>query len=265
MTFPDSERVVYKEHTLSEVVCQLNFPAILAIASEHPVALQERLRERYPFYTTTEPAGGMPGIAELLDRIPGAPPEFRKHQFTTADGERTITLGPRLLSITEKQYVEWPQFRAEVEAARAALEDVYRPHSYTRVGLRYQDVIDARAIAPDSEWRELVNPHLIGLLGAPEGDINSAVREISSNVRLRLDGAEDAFVHVNHGLAQRVDEPTHRVYLIDADYFTERHVEGGDVDELLGYFNVEAGRLFRWAISDAARDALGRRSAVPVE
>ena len=266
MTFPHSDRVVYAEDTLAEVACQLNFPPILAIGNEDPVALQEQLRDRYPYYDTEE-VGAPPQLAGLLARLPGQPPIATKHRFTSADGDRSVIIGPRVIAISDKKYEEWPTFRTEIQRVRDAIEEIYHPPFYTRVGLRYQDVIDGERIAPDTPWRELINPQLIGPLGAPDETIRTSVREIASNVRITLDGAEDSFVHLNHGLAQNVEEPTKRVYLIDADYFTERQIEKESVNELLGYFNLEAGNLFRWAISDTARAALGARhdTAVRVE
>lgn len=50
MPFPESPRVVYKEHPLSQVIGQLRFPRILCIDSEAPVAYQEKIRKQYPLF-----------------------------------------------------------------------------------------------------------------------------------------------------------------------------------------------------------------------
>jgi uncharacterized protein (TIGR04255 family) len=261
MTFPESQRVVYAADTLVEVVCQLNFPPVLSIGSETPVALQDRLRAIYPLYATVQPLGAPPELAALIQQLPNQLPQSMQHRFTTADEQRSITVGPRMLAVTTSNYDEWPVFLEEIETARAAVEEIYRPAFYGRVGLRYQDVIDQEAIGLDAPWSELITPTLLGLFGASEPEIRNAVKESGANVRLELDGAQGAFVHINHGLAQR-ENSDHRVYLIDADYFTERQIQGGEVREQLEYFNAEAGRLFRWAITDTLRDALGRRDDI---
>jgi uncharacterized protein (TIGR04255 family) len=263
MTFPESERVVYAADTLVEVACQLNFPPVLAIGIETPVALQERLRAEYPLYEPIPPFGGAPPqLAALIQQLPNAPNQALQHRFTTADGTSSVTVGPQLLAITTSAYKEWPVFLASVEAARAAVEEIYRPSFYTRVGLRYQDVIDPNELKLDASWAELLSPTLVGFFGASEPEIRNAVRESGSNVRIALDGATDSFVHINHGLAQKGDGDDERVYLIDADYFTNRQRDSGEINGLLGYFRQEAGRLFRWAITDTLRDALGRRDVV---
>jgi uncharacterized protein (TIGR04255 family) len=262
MTFPESERVVYEANTLSEVACQLNFPPVLAVTGETPIALQERLRATYPLYESIPPFGGAPPqLAALIQQFPNAPSQALQHRFTTADGANSITVGPQMLAVTTTAYKEWPVFLESIQAAKAAVEEIYSPAFYTRVGLRYQDVIDRAGLHLDAGWAELLSPTLLGFFGAHEPEIREAVRESGSNVRIALDGAEDATVHINHGLAQREDSDE-RVYLIDADYFTNRQREAGEINELLGYFNKEAGRLFRWAITDTLRSALGKRDVV---
>jgi uncharacterized protein (TIGR04255 family) len=261
MTFPESERVVYAVHTLTQVVCQLNFPPILSISAEPPAALQDLLRPNYPLYETVEPVGAPPEIAALMARLPLQIGQSVQHRFSTADGKRSITVGPRMLAISETDYDAWPAFRTEIEAARAALESIYRPAFYIRVGLRYQDVIDRNAFQLKLAWPDLINPSMIGMLGVEFDAIREAVTEAASNVLIRLDGAQNAFVRINHGLAQQEGD-SNLVYLIDADYFTDDRKEGSEVLELLGYFNAEAGKLFRWAITDTLRDALGRRDDV---
>src|ERR1700683_4671264 len=169
MTFPESQRIVYAADTLAEVVCQLNFPPVLSIGTETPVALQERLRSAYPLYETVQPFGGAPPqLAALIQRLPNAPPQSIQHRFSTADESSSITVGPQLLAITTSNYDEWPVFLKSIEAARVAVEDVYGPAFYTRVGLRYQDVIDPKAIGIDATWADLLSPTILGFFGAPE-------------------------------------------------------------------------------------------------
>jgi uncharacterized protein (TIGR04255 family) len=269
MTFPESPRVIYAEHTLSQVVCQLNFPPILAIGAQPPVVLQDRLREDYPLYETNSVGGPLqmpdapPALSAILTQLPLGQPQTTQHRFTTADGTRSITVGPRLLAIEETQYTEWDALRAEIESARAALEAVYRPAFYTRIGLRYQDVLDRALLDADAPWADLITPVFLGLLGAEDDEIQNAVREIGSLVLLHLDGAPEAFVRINHGLIEPEDDAGRQLYVIDADYFTQERKEGSEVRGLLDYFNHEAGCLFRWAVTPALRDALGRRDDLP--
>ena len=53
MLFPPTQRVIYHENPLVEVVCQFRFPTILKIDAEIPVAFQEAVRSTFPDYTPT--------------------------------------------------------------------------------------------------------------------------------------------------------------------------------------------------------------------
>jgi uncharacterized protein (TIGR04255 family) len=263
MTFPESPRVVYEQDTLSRVVCALNFPPILSIGSEMPAALQEALRTEYPLYEA-RPTGGQlqlagapPGLADLLGQFPlGQGQMALQHRFTTEDESRSVVVGPRLLAVEDTEYEQWPSFYENVAKARAAVEDIYRPAFYARVGLHYQDVIRREMLKEDAKWTDVIKPTFLGLLGAPEVD---SVTELASAALVVLDLPE-SYVRINHGLA--TDESTNDVvYLIDADFYTDKRCDGGDIDDVLGYFNSEAGNLFRWAITSELHDALGRRDA----
>ena len=62
--FSKEPRCRYRAHPLSEVICQLRFPEILAIGAEVPVAFQEAIRGEYPqFYRRQEaPAPKITGV-----------------------------------------------------------------------------------------------------------------------------------------------------------------------------------------------------------
>ena len=262
MTFPQSPRIVYKQDTLSQVICALSFPPILSIGTETPAALQEALRAEYPLYET-EPAGPQlqlegqapPRILEMLGQFglgQGRLPQ--RHRFSTEDQARSVVVGPRLLAVQDNAYHEWGVFSRFVAAARDAIERIYHPAFYTRVGLRYQDVIRKQMLKDDAQWTDVVKPAFLGLLGTPEFH---AVQELTSMALVGLD-RPGSLVRLNHGLG--IDEETNdSVYVIDADFYTEEKCNGSDIDGLLGYFNAEAGNLFRWAITPALHDSLGRR------
>ena len=268
MTFPQSPRVVYDQDTLGQVVCALSFPPILTIGTETPAALQEALRVDYPLYETS-PAGAQlqiegdapPGMLEVLSQIGlgqaglGGRQAPQQHRFLTADRTRTVVVGPRVLALEVTDYSEWGDFSRHLNAARAAVEEIYQPAFYSRVGLRYQDVIRRGMLKDSSNWTDVIKPPFLGLLGAKE---LSSIQEQGTVALIALD-RQGSFIRLNHGLG--IDEDTKEsVYVIDADFYTEERQHGTDIDDLLRYFNVEAGNLFRWAITPALHDALGPRT-----
>lgn len=259
MTFPQSERVVFGVNTLSEVTCQLQFPPILSIGAEAPTAFQERIRSAYPLYEREQAIGVPPEIAGLLQQVPNVqPPQDVLHRFYTEDRTRFITLASQFVALTEKSYTQWERMRPEVRQAQATLEETYSPAFYSRIGLRYQDVIDKELVGvSDQGWDALLNPDFAGLLGTEDISVRDGVREIASNALIELDSVQGGCVRLQHGLARSSDDPK-LVYLIDADYFTATRHERGDLFATVDHFNREAGNLFRWAISPLLHDALGR-------
>jgi uncharacterized protein (TIGR04255 family) len=252
--FPSSPRVVYGRNPLVEVICQLRFPTILEIAAKEPADFQERVRESYPLYKGPE-AGVVPReLAEVLSRLPiQMTAEDNSHKFAAAESERLITLARDFVAVTEKKYRRWEQFRDEIVRAKDALEEIYRPAFYTRIGLRYQDVIDKATLGLDGEpWSELINPSLAGLLGSR--GLREIVREVEGVAILDIDEVvTGASVTVRHGLASVENR---RVYLIDVDCFTAGRSNLNDVIGILDSFNRLAGDLFRWAITAKLTAAL---------
>ncbi len=264
MPFPESARLVFGLNPLQEVVCQLRFPTILEIKTSEPASFQKRLKPGYPLYNREEMAGlpaeiraAVPAdISDILARLPiGRRGEDGVHKFSTENSGRTISLAPEFLAVTESEYGRWEQFRSEIELAREALEKEYEPAFYSRIGLRYIDIIDREELdLGDTPWSDLIEPPTIGMLGASE--VSPKVQEINSVVLVELgdDLVPGGRVRVRHGLMKL--ENAHDVYRVDADFFTGERSNASDVVGILDVFNKVAGNLFRWTITDTLQRAL---------
>src|SRR5437867_910928 len=96
MPFPDSQRVIYTQNPLHEVICQLRFPPILRIDAEPPAAFQERLRAMYPLFREIEqdlPFDNAP--AEFAKILKGALLNRTRamgYEFVSEDGAWLVTL-----------------------------------------------------------------------------------------------------------------------------------------------------------------------------
>ena len=265
MTFPESPRVIYKQNPLEEVLCQLRFPTILEIKTVDPAAFQNEIRSRYPLYSKEGDDSLLSGslglpkeVADIVAQFPIARRESVTHKFLTESSERYISLAPEFLAVTETDYTRWEDFKAQIALAMKAVETEYHPSFYSRIGLRYVDIIDKANIGlSEATWDSLINPAVIGMLGAP--DVGDRVREISSIVLIELDDevVRGGGVRVRHGLVKAEDD--REVYKIDVDSFTAERSGSKDVLRILDIFNRLAGNFFRWAITDKLRDALGPR------
>lgn len=260
MPFPESPRVFFRNNPLVEVVCQLRFPPILRIATEEPAEFQEVIRDEYPMYRREKPVFESEEIEDLVRQI-GLLKDTERviHKFLTEDEGRYISLAREFVAVTEHSYREWQEFVAEIHRMMDAVQDTYAPKAYSRIGLRYRDVIDREALGlEDAPWAELLNSSLLGLLG--EDRLAPRVQNTRSQVEFRLDDPAGSRCTLRHGFAQRSDGDV-TVYLVDADFHTQHKMGGEDALDALERFNRVAGNLFRWAITSVLERALEPENA----
>jgi uncharacterized protein (TIGR04255 family) len=256
VAIPDSRRVVFRRNPLAEVICQFRFPTILAISAEPPAEFQERVRESYPLFEKAEPSPGWPSeLAPVLSRLPvQLAAENAGYKFLTEDRHRSISLTQDFVAVSESSYTRWEQFRRELELAERAAREVYRPAFYSRVGLRYQNLIDKVALGLEGNtWRQMIKPLFAGLLCAEE--LADRVQQTVSQTVVRIDEVQGARVKLIHGLVQAV-QSQRLAYLIDADFFMEERCDSERAFAALDVFHGLAGNLFRWAITDTLERAL---------
>lgn len=259
MPIPESQRVVYKKTPLIEVICQVRYPSIFRIESEHPVQFQSILASDFPVAQEKQVVTQIP--AEVLSILPEVVqrslPLARAYDFSSRDGVWTVSLTRDFLSLATKGYRRWEEFRTLLEKCLHALQAVYSPPFYLRVGLRYQDIISRSALGLKRvSWSELLNPAIAGELNDP--NLAQDVTERLTVTLLRLPEYH-ALVRIQHGLVgyqREANESRETCYLIDCDFFTEKQTEVQDVYRVLGYLNRQAGHLFRWSISETLHRAL---------
>jgi len=258
MPFPESPRVIYENNPLTLVICQLRFPAILRIASDQPSDFQDRIRALYPIYRQKTIPSLPPQVLEVIANLPfPPPPEGPSHEFVSEDNSRQITLTRDFIAITDSNYQGWEHFLQAIEMAKQALEDYYNPSFYTRLGLRYRDVIDPLRIEPaPSSFASLLTPAIAGILASEQ--LAPHIKQTSSQALIELPDMPDAFLQLRAGLVD-VDTDPHQAYEIDADFFISGRSSSDDVLPILRRFNRAAGNFFRWAITSALHEALHPR------
>ena len=261
MLFPESPRESYDENPIVEVICQLRFPPILDISAKKPAEFQGLVRRDYPLFREGPPGLELPpGIPEEFAKViaalpPVGTPVSPEYRFLTEDEAKTISFSQDFLAFSVNKYDRWEHFREDFLAAEAAFRRVYEPAFYSRVGLRYRDIVDKDALGlGDSPWRDLLNIELIGVLGAD--DIGDAVVETRGQSLITLNGNAQGYIRIQHGIVQS-RETEHDLYLIDADLHTVERTDIENAAKILDIFNKSAGYFFRWAISPKLREALG--------
>lgn len=263
MLFPESERVLYKNNPLVEVICQFRFPTILRIRERQLADFQDIIRKDYSVYTEQEPSFGVPPqvpkeLAIIIEQINiPIPPGLVSHRFSTKDSQRFISLRDESMSLAETKYERWELFREEIVKAESALKRIYEPAFYSRVGLRYRDIISRRSLGlTNVGWQDLIKTHIIAELGDKE--VSDAILRIQTRVIIKIADIPNGQVVLNHGLITP-NGSDEECYLIDADFSVERKEGLDEPFEILGEFNRMAGRLFRWTITTRLHNAMEPR------
>src|SRR5690606_4546491 len=91
------------------------------------------------------------------------------------------------LTVRTERYVRWDAFVPHVRAALAAYLDTYPSGPFTRIGLRYIDLVSRERLnLKGARWVELIKRSALGLLSEDEIPIES-VEELKSATVLKLD------------------------------------------------------------------------------
>lgn len=264
MLFPESERVLYEKNPLAEVVCQFRFPTILRIRERQLADFQDRIREDYPVYSEQGPSVAVPPqlpkelIAVLEQMKMPIPLGLITHRFSTKDSLRFVSLSDEFMALTQTKYERWESFREEVAKVESALKEVYNPAFYSRIGLRYRDIISRRSLSlTDVGWQDLLKSQFIAELG--DKDISGAIARIQTQTVIKITEIPGGQITLIHGLIKPPGSDEER-YMIDADFSVARQEVVDEPFKILDKFNRLAGQLFRWAITERLHIAMEPRA-----
>ena len=264
MLFPESERVLYEKNPLVEVVCQFRFPTILRIREGQLSDFQVRIQQDYPIYSEREPSLAVPPqvpkeLVAILEQIKmPIPAGLLTHRFHSKDSLRFISLSDEFMALASKKYDRWESFKEEVVKAESVLKEVYNPTFYSRIGLRYRDMISRRELKlTNVGWQELLKPYIIAELG--DTDVSDAIARIQTRTVIKISEIPDGQITLIHGLT-KPPESDEECYMIDADFSVERKEGVDEPFEILERFNRLAGRLFRWSITERLHSAMEPRA-----
>lgn len=255
MGFPETERVIYGRNPLVEVICQLRFPTILKIEAEAPAAFQDAIRRDYPELQQQQQVVKLPNVPVLQQALTKMSALTRMtHEFISADGQWKVSLVREFIALSTTSYERWEEFRERLDQVVGALASIYEPAFFSRVGLRYRDVISRSMLGLEGvDWAELLTPALSAELS------DRALRaSVTENVHQVLFSFPElgGDVRLQHGLAVDEEREQQQVYVIDADFYTQARVPPGEELALLDRFNRQAGCLFRWCIQPRLHEAM---------
>lgn len=257
MPFPACDRLIFTKNPLDEVICQLRFPPILSIDIEIPAKFQEAIRDEYPLYRETLevklnlPKSTKKAIPLELQELQSS--GIKNYEFKSDDEKWKVNLTNNFIALSTSQYQRWEEFKRHLVKPLSALMEIYRPVRFTRIGLRYRDVIKRSALGlEDVPWSDLLRPYILGILTEP--NVGKQIDGLSHTTEIRL-ADQKSIVRIADGLVEDVD--TGEIcYGIDSDFYVEGKIETSKAVDQLDFFNQRSSRLIQWCITERLRDAM---------
>jgi uncharacterized protein (TIGR04255 family) len=256
MKLPDYERVIYEHNPLIEVVAQIRFPTILKITSQEPVDFQDSVRFEYPIFEASRNLQIPVEFSNILTQFNSNIASDLTYEFKSEDLSWQISLDKNSITLVTNKYERYEKFIERFKHAVESFEKIYNPSFYSRIGLRYRDLIIRSKLNINSKtWIELIPKHIASELHTPE--LEESIINFVKNLQLRTEFGQ---VNFNHGLVQvrdierNIDETA---YLLDADFFTEEKIERGEnVWNKFYNANRTARNLFRWSITEELHSSM---------
>jgi len=257
MPFPEAPRVVFEKNPLDQVICQLRFPPILRIDTETPSDFQDEIQGAFPLYSaTSEFQFTFP--AEITDLPPGVSPTITQpsgwmnHQFASEDELWKVSLTRQFIALTSNRYGRWEEFKEKLNIPLNALLKSYSPSGFSRVGLRYIDVIRRSALGLSNVgWNSLLKPYVLGLLSSDVGD---HIQGYEGRYEIGLSD-NSSMVRIITRLVES-SESGEVCYMIDSDFFHVGKINTEAALEKLDYFKAHGSRLFQWCITERLYEAM---------
>lgn len=268
MRLKQVDRVRYIQNPLVEVVAQLRFPRILEIDDQLPSEFQRALREDYPLLEAHEEAFSITiGYGPTKNMVDDLPKRTTVYHFIAPDQVWRISLSSEFVALTCNKYEKWEDFQPRLIAALETVKALYSITHWTRLGLRYRDLIIREDIGlKDVSWRELLASPLLGAsiadsLAEGDGISETDILAAQSYVIFQL---EDCALGLRYGIVQK-EQTGDQAYMIDADFYLDHQAQVARLDfdvikQHLEKFHAHSGAVFRGCIQPRLHEALGPQS-----
>lgn len=241
------KRVKYGKQPLVEVICQFRFPTILSINATDPVGFQEEIRTDFPYYRKIVNENEIVINDEKRSLV-----KETNHEFISTDKKTKVNLTSSFLAVSSLNYDRWEKFKEQINAVLLVFEKIYKPTFYTRVGLRYKDVIDRRKLCMSERgWVELIRPNILGIIDKTN---QSTIRQWSVKSEYAF-ADSDIATKQSFFLAEKTGDAL-PVMVFDCDYFKGGNISLLDVDKLTDRLHDKSSTFLRNAITEELHNAM---------
>jgi uncharacterized protein (TIGR04255 family) len=237
--FPETDRVIYRRNPLAQVSCRVRFGELLEIRAGEPVEFHQAIRDTFP----------MVDRQRLSDED-----KTVLREFISPEGAWKVRLAPHLLEITTNEYERWEDFSKTAFRVLGAFRDCYALGRFTRIDLRYIDVLQRQPLGLDHEWHELLNDEITGPMLA--NCLPEKFKGYNQSLDFVLDPQRQSMARLELAITELDEPPGEFATLIDLDLFQPNPRSPKDAEETLDHLHEYSGRIFRGCISERLHQAL---------
>lgn len=230
-----------KNNPLERVLIQLRFHPILLIDSKEPVDFQEKIRDKFPYYSSF--INKLSNNNELQDIKKNY--IFRKNQ----NGNEYIILNRDSISLNTDKYDKWENFKKNFKLALDSFESIYKPNLYTRIGLRYTDIISRKKLnKPKYKWSNLINEKYLGFISEEFEIIYNKNQYI-----IRLD-KKNNIANISTSIEKR--DYDNNCFCIDTDLSFIGEVKNNEIEKRINCLHSYSRPIFRNIITKKLHEIL---------
>ena len=239
----------YKRNFLDQVICRVDFPLILRLKKESPIEFQEKIKHLFPKASEAVIIGAKVGEQDPLSVEVREPAP--RWEFYTRNLKKKLILQSQFLALEDHEFASFERFEDFCFPAIDALNSIYGPPLFTRLGLRYINIVELPEGDP-LDWDGFFDRRLTAHLQFEHG---CQLIDTLQTIRLRK---KHTTTVIRCGL-QNPDAPSpvkRRRFVLDIDCFLKQDFETDDVKAQLLLLNEQAVDIFERSIDDSLRELM---------
>jgi uncharacterized protein (TIGR04255 family) len=248
-------RQTFGRNALTRVVFELRFKPVLTITEGKGIpSFQEKLRGTFSEFQATDTTTlniAPSRTSEAAQPILNVTRE-KRFLLSKSDDTESVVLTSSALVLECKRYQTREQFIPDILMAVAALREVYDPIHPTRIGLRYQNVVDSAVLSQDLNrsvgLEEILQPDF---LRAPGNLADMSRTTLMTEVRSPVETSAGGWMTLRSGVTP---SPTGKICKIEMDRYSEGPIGLEGLEGVLREFSDDTAVLFHAAAGAAFKE-----------
>jgi uncharacterized protein (TIGR04255 family) len=249
LTGPLPPEVPLARAPLVRVIAQIRFPTVASIERTDAIApFQEAIRSRYTVLRSERTQDLMIGIGTVQATEPQLVWRFSETQDVTG---WTLSLASNFLALSTATYTSRDDFMGRLTEGLAALEEIFKPSSFDRIGVRYIDRILGEDLGHVSNF---IHTGILGVAALPVGE--HSIHAVSD----ALFSMDDAHLRARWGFlppratldVTAIESVDEKSWILDLDAFTDAQDQFKTelIAQKARYLAERIYAFFRWSVTD---------------